>query len=195
MNKKTSKLFKSQKEIVKILGEGGNETGKTCSREEIHFKQLWHSVVHIWVVNSRGEVLLQKRAKNKRQYADVWHVSAAGHIVAQETPEEAAIKEVREELGVSIRPEELIKITDRNVSQIIPEENVADKERIHVFLLKRDLNLNDLSLQSEELQKVKFYPLDLLRKDILDPEKSKEYLNHPKDYYLDILQKIKATFK
>ena len=47
-------------ELFDVLDEQGNKTGKTENKKIIHEKGLWHSAVHIWIYNSKGEILLQK---------------------------------------------------------------------------------------------------------------------------------------
>ena len=70
-------------------------------------------------------------------------------------------------------------------------EKIIELEKI----LKIEFKNKDLLLQSEEVRRVRFYPLDLLKKDLLDPIKSKEYLNHPQSYYLETIERIRALEK
>ena len=52
-------------------------------------------------MNEKGELLLQKRAANKKQNPNKWGV-CAGHIDAGETVEVSAIRELEEELGLKV---------------------------------------------------------------------------------------------
>jgi isopentenyl-diphosphate Delta-isomerase len=56
------------KELLEIYLKNGKPTGESEEREIIHEKGIWHKVIHIWVINKKGQLLLQKRSPNK----DVW---------------------------------------------------------------------------------------------------------------------------
>ena len=69
-----------------------------CSRQEVHARNLLHRAVHIWILNSAGELLLQRRTATKDQFPDCYTSSASGHVDAGEDYETAAIRELQEEL-------------------------------------------------------------------------------------------------
>lgn len=52
-------------ELLDVLDEKGNETGKVEDKDIIHEKGLWHKEVDAWIVNEKGEILIQKRAATK----------------------------------------------------------------------------------------------------------------------------------
>ncbi len=53
-------------EYFDVLNEYGEFTGKTATREECHKKGLWHRAVYGFIFNNKGDILLQKRSKNKK---------------------------------------------------------------------------------------------------------------------------------
>lgn len=69
-------------------------------RREVHLKHLKHRAVHVAVRNSRGEVLLQQRSDRKDSHPGWWDVSVGGHVDVGEDYDDAAIRELREELGI-----------------------------------------------------------------------------------------------
>jgi isopentenyldiphosphate isomerase len=77
-------------EYLDILDNNGNKTGETRSYDEVHEKGLIHRTVHVWILNSKKELLVQKRSKDRRAHPDYWDISAAGHISAGQTSLEAA---------------------------------------------------------------------------------------------------------
>ena len=89
-------------EYFDILNEKGEKTGESRSKKEAHEKGLIHRTAHVWILNSKKELLLQKRASGLRVYPDCWDISAAGHISAGQTSLEGAKREVEEELGLSL---------------------------------------------------------------------------------------------
>lgn len=70
-------------------------------RSEVHARNLLHRAVHIFVRNSRGELLIHRRSDTKDQYPDCFTSSASGHLEAGEDYESAAARELREELGLT----------------------------------------------------------------------------------------------
>lgn len=55
------------------LDENGNVTGEKRTRSEVHSKGLWHKAVHIWIVNDKRELILQKRSHEKITNPDMWN--------------------------------------------------------------------------------------------------------------------------
>jgi isopentenyldiphosphate isomerase len=63
--------------------------------------------VYVALINSDGEIYIQHRAKTKRLWPDRKTISASGHVDPGEMFEEAAVREVREELGIELDPSDL----------------------------------------------------------------------------------------
>ncbi|MFA4846239.1 MAG: NUDIX domain-containing protein [Patescibacteria group bacterium] len=94
-------------ELLDLLDEHGNPTGQTATRSEVHANRLWHRSVHVWVVNTKGEILIQKRSPLKDLSPNRWELSHGGHLEAGQQPLDGAIREVKEELGIDLAPEQL----------------------------------------------------------------------------------------
>ena len=91
----------NSQEMFPIIDEDGNITG-AATRGECHGgSKLLHPVVHLHVFNSKGELYLQKRPDWKDIQPGKWDTSVGGHIDYGETPEDALVREVREELGIT----------------------------------------------------------------------------------------------
>ncbi len=71
-------------------------------RAEVHQSRLRHRAVHIFVRRSDGQLLIHQRTDSKEEFPGVWTSSASGHVSAGESYEEAADRELTEELGISI---------------------------------------------------------------------------------------------
>ncbi len=95
-----------------VLTPEGEPTGTVKPRDEIHRDGTWHASVHIWIVDQeKDEVLIQKRSDEKESYPGYYDVAAAGHVRAGETPVEAAIRETEEEIGLTLKEEQLHQVT------------------------------------------------------------------------------------
>jgi len=93
-----------------VITEKGEFTSEVVPREQVHSQGLWHKSVHVWIVNSKGELLIQKRAAEKDSHPNEWDISVGGHISAGEDPISTARKEAREELGIDLSRNELKKL-------------------------------------------------------------------------------------
>ena len=178
--------------MVDILDEKGNLIGEVKLKREAHAKGLWHRASHIWIYNSKGEILLQLRSKNKSLYPNLWDVSAAGHVSAGQSYDEAAVRELFEELGVKAAISELKNIENRKLD--IKLGATHNREFIQVYLLKLNKNINNLKVQKEEIEQVKFMPLDKFESEIKDSAKAKKYVPHG-EYYFDVIQYIREELR
>jgi 16S rRNA (adenine1518-N6/adenine1519-N6)-dimethyltransferase len=81
-----------------------------ASRARVHGDNLRHRAVHILIFNAASEVYLQKRARWKDRNPLLWDSSAAGHVRVSEGYDEAAQRELQEELGVNLKLEPILKL-------------------------------------------------------------------------------------
>ncbi len=87
-------------EILDIVDDDDRVIGR-ASRQEVHGNPaLLHRVVHVLVFDSQGRLFLQKRADDRIVQPGKWDTSMGGHVDAGENPEEAAQRELSEELGI-----------------------------------------------------------------------------------------------
>lgn len=70
-------------------------------RDVIHRDGLTHRAVHVFALNPKGEIFLQKRSRLKDNCPGLWDSSAAGHVDAGESYLDCAVRELKEELGLS----------------------------------------------------------------------------------------------
>ena len=87
-------------EIFDVVDADDRVIGQ-ARRADVHAQGLLHRAVHIFVVNAAGELLLQMRSKHKDQYPSTYTSSASGHLDAGENYENAAHRELSEELGLT----------------------------------------------------------------------------------------------
>ena len=88
-------------EIFDVVNERDEVIGQK-PRSEVHARGLLHRAVHVLVFNARGEIFLQKRSMKKDRQPGVWDSSASGHVDSGEHYDETAVRELREEIGLTI---------------------------------------------------------------------------------------------
>lgn len=86
-------------EYLDIYDEFGKYMGVE-SREEVHKQGLWHKTVHCWLYDKEGNIYFQIRKDRGTLYT-----TASGHVMSKETVEEAFVREIKEEIGIELRPE------------------------------------------------------------------------------------------
>lgn len=144
----------TQEEHFDIYDEQMNHLG-IAPRREVHAKGYWHQSFHCWIVAGVGaerRILFQKRNALKDTFPNHFDITAAGHLSAGESVEQAA-RELEEELGVSVPFERLISFgTDRDeASGIARGVPFIDREIHHLFGLRLDQPLASYRLQVSEV--------------------------------------------
>lgn len=159
----------SDNELFDVLTESGERTETTKRRGDIHRDGDWHASVHIWIARRRisgMEYLLQKRADDKDSFPGCWDAASTGHIDAGEDAITAAIRELREELGVRARPSELVLLFRRKVSEdnVFHGKRFINNELKWVFLFKGALPDCAINFEQEEISGVAWQNAAVIRK-------------------------------
>ncbi len=152
-------------EYLDIVNEKGIPTGEIISREIAHQNGIRHRTAHIWVireVNHRTEVLLQQRSFDKDCFPGLLDTSSAGHIQAGDMPLDSALRELKEELGINAEKNDLTFI---GTFPILYEREFhnrlfKDNEISNVFLYEKEIDIQKLTIQKEELEAIGWYDLN-----------------------------------
>ena len=97
-------------EMLDLVNEQGDPLGRAVPRSEAHRLGLRHRTSHVWLVRRKNgvlEVLLQKRSDEKDSFPGCYDISSAGHIPAGQGFVDSALRELKEELGVTAQPQDL----------------------------------------------------------------------------------------
>ena len=129
-------------EIWDIYDIHKNKKNKFHKRGVPLDKGDYHIVIHSWVVNSNDEVILTKRHSSKKICPNMWECTE-GSIVAGESSVEGAIRELKEEIGLSFKIDDATFFT----SFVLDFSNTI----IDSYFFKRDVDINDLVLQENEV--------------------------------------------
>lgn len=167
-------------EMIQIVDpETGEPTGEHLSRSELFEKNLWCRTTNVFILNSAGQVLCHQRSENKERFPGVWSTHFGGHVTQGESFKISALKEIQEEIGVKV-----------NAFQLIPwRTSKKENSRIWVrdFLTVYDGDINDLKIQTEEIQQVKWFSPQEINEmlDIEGSESGTQWLAGTHDFESD----------
>ncbi|MBD7911396.1 isopentenyl-diphosphate Delta-isomerase [Clostridium cibarium] len=116
-------------EEVILVDKKDNIVGK-CEKIEAHHKGLRHRAFSVFIFNSKGEMLIQKRALHKYHSPGLWSNSCCSHPRINETTEYAAHRRLKEELGFDC---EIIEKTTFCYETSL-NNNLYENEYDHIFV-------------------------------------------------------------
>ena len=130
--------------------DGNDQPLNPIDRATIHRENLLHRAVHIFILNRHGELFLQKRSYRKDKFPRRWDSSAAGHVNAGESYRECAMRELKEELGITAALADLGRI---------PAAEVTGHEFIEIYAGIHD---GPFSWNQHEIETGGFFELDMI---------------------------------
>lgn len=152
------------KEYFDVLTETGTYTDRIETREECHNKGFWHKAVAVYIINSKNQVLLQKRSATKKLWPNLWDISAGGHVLAGEFGFQAIIREINEELGITIENKDIMFIGGSTSINI--KNDIINKHFNEYYIVNKDIEIANLKLQTEEVSDVKWIDKEEILKRI-----------------------------
>lgn len=159
-------------ELFDILNEDGSKTGIVKERGVAHREGALHGTVHIWIVRknekSGYDILLQKRSNNKDSHPGCYDISSAGHISAGDEIMESALRELWEELGLSVQPEqlELFGTTHVKFEKTFYGKRFRDNEISSDFVYRQPVDIDKLNLQESEVSEVRWMDYEECRQKV-----------------------------
>lgn len=132
-------------ELIDLYDENKNLTGEKIVRGEPIPNGKYKLSIHMWIMNDKGEIYIQKRACTKKLFPNKWENPGGGAVSGQNS-EETFVREFEEELGISpdLRNSQLILTIKR------------EKDFVDMWFVKQNFNISDLKLQVEEVADAKW---------------------------------------
>lgn len=145
-------------ENVILVDEKDNEIG-LMAKTEAHKKALLHRAISVFIFNSEGEWLLQRRAFNKYHSAGLWTNTCCTHPLPNENNPDAANRRLKEEMGMHSTLKELFSFTYKETL----DNELTEHELDHVFVGITDLMP---TINTDEVAEFKYIKYDSLILDI-----------------------------
>ncbi len=137
------------REELTIYNENHKEIG-VADRDEVHKNGYWHETFQCWFVDNHDGIdylYLQKRSNDKKDFPNLFDITAAGHLLSTETVADG-IREIKEELGIDVDWNHLLSLGV--IEDPIETNSFLDREWANVFLY-RVQETDQFSLQQEEV--------------------------------------------
>ena len=154
---KSKSVADNDSELLQVLTEDGKPTGRFEKREIVHVNKLFHNEVALWIIDKENKkVLLQRRSPNKKQNPNKLAL-CAGHVVGNETIDEALEKEANEELGLDIKNYDVKKLI--SIKRTVPRNHCFS----HHYYICKTIPIETFTIQKEELSEVLYMDYEHLK--------------------------------
>jgi 8-oxo-dGTP pyrophosphatase MutT (NUDIX family) len=154
-------------ELLDVLDEKGNRTGKIITRGQMLKEGEYVAMVLVFLCNQKREYLIQKRSMKKSHLPGIWDVTA-GVVISREESHDAAIREVQEEIGITLSRDNIH----------FQQRLIRAKAFVDLYFALADFKLSECRLQEEEVDEVRFVTARELKQLITGAEYwDKDYRN------------------
>src|SRR6266508_5488468 len=143
--------------LIELVDEQGRALGQMPKLAAHEPPGQLHRAVSIFLVDSRGRLLLQRRASSKYHSGGLWSNTCCSHPAPGEAPIAAAARRVREELG--IEPVDLAEVGTVAYRVTDPVSGLVEREWNHLFVGRV---LHDPSPDPSEVEECAAVPVDEL---------------------------------
>lgn len=129
-----------------LYDKSKNKIGKTVRRGDKLANDEFHLVVNVWIINDEGKFLITQRSSAKA-HPLMWECTGGSALKGEESLD-AAIREVKEEIGIDV---------DKSKAHFIGTTLRYYKDCpdiIDVWIFHSNINLNDVVLQKEEVNDI-----------------------------------------
>ena len=145
-------------ELWDIYDEFRTSKGYIHKRGKHIEKGDYHLVIHVWIVNDKGQYLIQRRQPWKCGWPNMWDCAAAGSALKGESTKEAAIREIREEIGIDL--------DEKNMEKLFSLKFLKGFDDI--WFVKQNVDIDKTILQYEEVAEVKWAEKEEIKKMVQD---------------------------
>ena len=174
------------KMLLKVLDEDGNITDLEKTKKEVHDEHLWHQEVAIFIINSEGKILLQKRSKNVHFNNGKWGM-IANHVGANQSLVDALIQKGEEEIGYNIDPNDIRYLT------MLKRNEEREQRFTYFYYIKKDINDDDIKLNTYLATEKKWFDFYELQELMLKNSDTVVFKNTPE--YINIFGELSKIIK
>lgn len=161
-------------ETIDLYDRNKNKLNKTFVRGKDRLNNgEYYLLEQVWIVNKNNEILLTQRNDNK-SFGGFWEPTT-GHVKTKESDVSGALRELKEELGVIIKQEELV----------YKKYIIVDNKIIDIWILNKDINLDEIVMKQDEVVNAKYVSLCEFKKMLINGD-----IMQTLDYFLDVYREM-----
>lgn len=174
-------------ELWQLYSDNGQPLeGQGLASESPHSADASFGLAIVWLwrlVDGTAEVALQKRAMTKKRWPGMYSTSAGGHINVAETPQQAALRECREEIGVELDADKLHFIGAFRVAH--------EPQNIRFVFDCQVQGAIDFRFDDGEVDAMKWISLDELEVQLADPDSDMVMARYGRAYSMLTLEHLR----
>lgn len=175
--------------------QGRPVAGKGAHKNDVYGSALLHAAAHVWIWrqgNMGIEVLLQKRAANKRTWPNRYDISAAGHIDLGENELQAAAREAEEEIGLKPDISQLEFIGTHRCFVVAADKTWTENEIRFLYLLQIGVE-TEFKLEDGEVDSLEWKPASIIKQELMDTTLRDNYVPHAGAYFAMLFEALERT--
>lgn len=138
-----------------------------------------HIVIHVCIFNERGELLIQQRHKTKNSWPNLYDVSCGGAALVGETSQQAAARELYEELGIMYDFSEMRPQLTMNFTRGFDD----------YYIIELPVDVHTLQLQEDEVQEAHF----ATKEEVLQLLRTEQFVPYFESF-IHLLFEAKTTY-
>lgn len=157
-------------EMWDIYDKSGNMTGKIMEKGSLIGEDEYHLAMEAWIVNKEGRILIQQRSNQCEILPDIWG-HTTGRMLSGENSMAGCIREIKEELGMTVSAEEI-----HFIRRIIREDGyhiIWD-----IYLVETGIAISEIRIDEQEVAQVRWVTAEELKRLIL----SGDFFEYPEIY-------------
>ncbi|MBG6130694.1 isopentenyldiphosphate isomerase [Aquimarina sp. EL_43] len=148
------------------------KTNKVVKRDASFSFNEFHLVIHVCIINSNNQLLIQQRQSFKKGWSNMWDLTVGGSVHSGENSYNAAEREVFEEIGYTV-----------DLSFVRPTFTINFERGFDdYYIIIADIDISKLKLQKSEVKNVKWAGKD----EIIRMIRNKEFI----PYHISLIEMI-----
>lgn len=140
-----------QNELFIVVDKNDQIVGYKTRKECHSNKNFIHRSVAIVVFNDRGEILLQKRSALKKKWQGMYTISATGHVGKGESYKQAALRELKEEIGITSKL--------RFIAKFIKGDGLETE----IMTIYKTRYNGPFTINTQEVESVEFFSIEQIK--------------------------------
>ncbi len=175
--------------------QGRPITGKGATKDDVYSNALLHAASHVWIWRQNGqdiEILLQKRAADKRTWPSRYDISAAGHVDLDEDELQAAVREAEEEIGFSPDISQLEFLGIHRCFVVSADKTWTENEISFLYLLRIDTDTK-FALEDGEVELLDWKTASTIKQELADKTLQDKYVPHSEAYFAMLFEALERA--